>query len=146
MKRIKPFLIGYAICIFVITSCDFKKDTEEVNTITEVYENIQPKAESKPKQKSNPKAYLPNETVPVLQAGAGFRGTIVRARLEEEHSKNVRIGIAIYARGEKVGQTWVTIPKGELEGEEETRIDGFMGWFEDRIPPTVNLKITSVSY
>lgn len=145
MKKIKILLIGFAIFTFAFTSCNSKKDTEEVNTTTEVYENAQSKTESKPIPKSKPKVYLPNETVPVLQAPAGFRGAIVRARLESEHSRRVTVHIAIYARGEKVGQTWVTIPKGELEGEEQTRLDGFMGWFEDRIPSTVELKITSVS-
>lgn len=143
MRKILTLLIGFAICTSAIISCNSKKNTEEANTATEVYENTQ--SETASKSKSKPKAYLPNETVSVLQAGAGFRGAIVRARLESEHSRNFTVHIAIYARGEKVGQTWVTIPKGELEGEEETRLDGFMGWFEDRIPSTVKLKIISVS-
>ena len=139
MKNIKILSFVLAMCTFLITSCNQEKRTEEVNSTNEVSVNIQPETKSKPE------VYLPYETVPVLTAGAGFRGAIVRARLDREHTKKVSVGIAIYARGEKVGQTWVTIPKGELEGEEETRLDGFMGWFEDRIPSTVTLEINSVS-
>lgn len=139
MKDVKVLLVGFTICIFTFTACNSGKKTEEVDSTTEVAVDIQPEI------KSQPKAYLPNKTVPVLKAGAGFRGAIVCARLEAEHTKDVKVSVAVYAGREKVGQTWVTIPKGELEGEEETRLDGFMGWFEDRIPSTVKLKITSVS-
>lgn len=142
MKKVNFLLIGLAICTFAITSCNSEKgtkETEEANTTNEINLNIQPKTKSKPK------AYLPNETVPVLTAGAGFRGVIACARLESAHTRNVTVSIAAYAGREKVGQTWITIRKGELEGEEQVRLDGFAGWFEDRIPSTVKLKITSVS-
>lgn len=139
MKKNKALIMGFAICTFVITSCKLEEKTENTNPETTVTEDVQPQ-----KTESNPNAYLPSETAPVLRAGAGFLGTIARVRLESKHSKDVNVGIAIYAGREKVGYTLVTIKKGELEGEEQTRLDGFMGWFEDRIPSTVTLKITSV--
>ena len=95
--------------------------------------------------KRAPNVYLPNENAPVLTAGAGFRGTIVRLRLEYAHTKRISAGVAIYAGNQKVGYTIVTIKKGELEGEQETRLDGFMGLPEHKIPSYVNLRITSVS-
>ena len=147
MKKMKTLIIGFAICTFVITSCKPENKTENVNSESTITETVQqPKTETvqQPKTEPKPKVYLPNERVPVLRAGAGFLGTIARVRLESKHSKDVNVGIAIYAGEEKVGFTLVTIKKGELEGEEQTRLDGFMGWFEDRIPSTVTLKITSV--
>ena len=151
---IRTLLAGIGTCsivisLFIVASCKSEERADKanttskelINTISETEEFVYSQSEI---EESEPNVYLPSEIAPVMRAGAGFLGTVVSARLESVHSKDVSVGIDIYAGSEKVGYTIVTIKKGELEGEEETRLDGFMGWFEDRIPSTVNLEITSV--
>lgn len=159
MKTYKILLIGLIISSYVLTSCRSEQrvdganptleesvdiqsqaeESEDIESKVEEFVNLEPEIEE-----SEPIVYLPSKIVPVMRAGAGFLGTIVSVRLEEVYSKDVSVGVAIYDGSEKVGYTIVTINKGELEGEEQTRLDAFADRFEDRIPSAVTLEITSV--
>lgn len=134
-------IIGFVLFSISINSCKSRNDQESANDL-----NYQPTPETveKPKAKK-PKAYLPLSIVPVETAGAGFRYADVYVNLESEHSSDVYVDVNIYAGGKKVGSAYVTIEKGELQGFESSRLDGFYGVMEDRIPSTVTLKINKVT-
>jgi hypothetical protein len=89
--------------------------------------------------------YLESEIVRVKTAGAGFRYAEACVCLTYEQTRDVNALVKAYANGEQVGLTTVTIKAGKLRGRESFRLDGFYGKFEERIPNTVTLEISSVT-
>lgn len=138
---ISAIIIGIILCSISFSSCKSRNSQESADDL-----NYQTSTETteKPKAKK-PKAYLPISSVPVETAGAGFRYADVYVNLESEHSSDVYVDVNIYSGGKKVGSAFVTIEKGELQGYESSRLEGFYGVFEDRIPSTVTLKINKVT-
>ena len=92
-----------------------------------------------PKTKIKPKFYLENATAYVETAGAGFRMTEACVYVDTKLKRDIGVWVRAYANGEKVGETLIYIEKGETQGCERFRLDGFMGWFEEDIPYTVTL-------
>ena len=115
-----------------------KEKEEPINETTEM--------SSSPKQQTNrkPTITLDYNTASVQTAGAGFRYAEAYISIDYIQERNVSALVTAYANGKKVGSTLITIEAGESSSYSSFRLDGFYGMFEDRIPSTVTLKITSV--
>lgn len=131
------------VCLYPSVSSYIKEHWNSPN-IEYAYEN-ETYDEKKSTDEPQMEVYLERETVIVKTAGAGFRYAEACVCVNYRQTKGVNARVKAYAYGEVVGSAIVTIEAGKLQGSQSFRLDGFMGMFEERIPPTVTLEITSVT-
>lgn len=136
MKKIILFAIIIASALSV-NSCTTQSEKEENSENSTVVTEIE-------ETKSKPEPYLVNNTVYIETTGAGFKVAEACVRLKSRCDKKVNVGVAAYARGKRVGDSYITIDKGDISGCDNIRLHGFAGWFEEKIPSTVSIKITSI--
>ena len=131
------------VCLYPSVSSYIKEHWNSPD-IESTYEN-ETYDEKKSTDEPQMEVYLEREIVRVKTAGAGFRYAEACVCVNYRQTKGVNALVNAYAYGEVVGQAIVTIEAGKLQGSQSFRLDGFMGMFEERIPPTVTLEITSVT-
>lgn len=125
----------------LITSCwnSNSKTTESLEETENYSTSNNSNNNYTPETKIKPKFYLENTTAYIETAGAGFRMTEACVYVDTKLKSSIAVTVKAFANGEKVGETWIHIKKGETQGCQRFRLDGFMGWFEEDIPYTVTL-------